>query len=385
MKSNWWEKKAVELQAAADNHDMKSLHDGLRIMYGPKVSGSTPVRTCDQSTLLTEKTEILAHWAEHFKSVLNRDSTISEEAIASLPQLQLKESLSDPPTSAKVIKAVKQTTPGKAPGTDGIYRNGGDPFQCGFRAGRGTSDMVFAVRQVQEKCSKQNQELHLVVDLTNAFDTVNRNGLWKILQKFGCPDKLTALIASFHNGMQARVQENGDASDPFQVRNGVKQGCILAPTLFSILFAAMLLDAFCECIRGVYISFRTDGKLFNLQRLKAKTRVFEAILWDFLFADDRALAAHSHEDMQYITDCFVVACRRFGLTISLGKIKAMFQPSPSQAANAPPPPPIIISNTEIKTVDSFGYLGSTIMSSGSLDGEVMLRIRKASAAFGQLT
>jgi len=96
MKNNWWERKAVELQAAADNHDMKSLHDGLRIVYGPKVSGSTPVRTSDQSTLLTEKTDILARWAEHFKSVLNRDSTISEEAIASLPQLQMKESLSDP-------------------------------------------------------------------------------------------------------------------------------------------------------------------------------------------------------------------------------------------------------------------------------------------------
>jgi len=141
--------------------------------------------------------------------------------------------------------------------------------QCGF-----PSDMVFAVRQLQEKCREQNQELHLVfVDLTKAFDTVNRNGLWKILQKFGCPDKLTELIASFHNGMQARVQENGDTSDPFQVRNGVKQGCVLAPTLFSILFAAMLLDAFHECNRGVYIRFRTDEKLFNLQRLKAKTRV----------------------------------------------------------------------------------------------------------------
>ena len=128
--------------------------------------------------------------------------------------------------------------------------------------------MVFTVRQVQEKCREQNQELHLVfVDLTKAFDTVNRIGLWKILQKFGCPDKITALIASFHDGMQARVQENGDTSDPFQVSNGVKQGCVLAPTLFSIMFAAMLLDAFSDCDRAVYIQFRTDRKLFNLRRL----------------------------------------------------------------------------------------------------------------------
>ena len=123
--------------------------------------------------------------------------------------------------------------------------------QCGFRAGRGTSDMVFAVRQLQEECCEQNQELHLVfLDPLKAFDTVNQNGLWKILQKSGCPDKLTALIASFHDGMQARVLENGDASDPFQVSNRVKQDCVLAPTLFSILFTAMLFDAFSDYDRG---------------------------------------------------------------------------------------------------------------------------------------
>ena len=251
--------------------------------------------------------------------------------------------------------------------------------QCGFRAGRGTSNIVFAVRQLQEKCREQNQELHLVfVDLTKAFDIVlNRNGLWKILQKSGCPDKLTALIASFYDGMQARVQESGDASDPFQVSNGVNQACVFAPTLFSILFAAMLLDAFSDCDRGVYIQFRTDEKLFNLRRLQAKIKVFEAILREFLFADDCALGAHSHEDMQYITDRFAAACRRFGQTISLGKTEAMFQPSP--------PPPSVINNTEIKTGDKFCYLGSTVTSSGSLDAEVMQRIGKASAAFGRLT
>ena len=185
--------------------------------------------------------------------------------------------------------------------------------------------------------------------------------------------------------MQARFQENGHASDPFQVSNEVKQGCVLAPTLFSILFAAMLLDAFSDCHRGVYIQFPTDGKLFNLRRLQAKTKVFEAILREFLFADDCALGAHSHEDMQYITDRFAAAYRRFGLTISLGKTEAMSQPSPSQAANAPPPPPIVINNTEIKTVDKFCYLGSTVTSSGSLDADVVQRIGKANAAFGRLT
>ena len=116
--------------------------------------------------------------------------------------------------------------------------------------------MVFAVHQLQERCREQNKELHLAfVDLTKAFDTMNWNGLWKILQKSGCPSKLTALMASFHDGMQARVLENGDVSDTLQVSKRVKQGCLLAPTLFSILFAAMLLDASSDCDRGMYIQF----------------------------------------------------------------------------------------------------------------------------------
>ena len=63
----------------------------------------------------------------------------------------------------------------------------------------------------------------------------------------------------------------------------------------------------------------------------------------------------------------------------------MFQPSPSQTPNSPPPPPIVINNIEIKTVDKFCYLDSTVTSSESLNAEVMQRFGKASAALGRLT
>ena len=78
------------------------------------------------------------------------------------------------------------------------------------------------------------------VDLTKAFDTVSCEGLWKIMAKFGCP----AMVRQFHNGMLAKVQNDGEFSDPFPVTNGVKQGCVLASTLFSMMFSAMLTDAF---------------------------------------------------------------------------------------------------------------------------------------------
>ena len=75
--------------------------------------------------------------------------------------------------------------------------------------------------------------------------TVSRDGLWKIMAKFGCPPRFIAMVRQFHDGMQARVQNDGESSEPFEVTNGVKQGCVLAPTLFStVQFSAMLMDAF---------------------------------------------------------------------------------------------------------------------------------------------
>ena len=134
--------------------------------------------------------------------------------------------------------------------------------QCGFQEGYGTVDMVFAVQQLQDKCQKQNQDLYSsFVDLTKPFDTVCHYGLWKIMSMFGCLPKLATLVCSLHDGMLAWVLNDGQSSDAFPVTNGVKHRCVLAPTLFSILFTATLLDAFsdnkdstklCSTLMGIY-------------------------------------------------------------------------------------------------------------------------------------
>jgi len=63
--------------------------------------------------------------------------------------------------------------------------------------------------------------------------------------KFGCPDKFVSIVWQFHDGMLAGVLDDGDSFDAFPVTNSVKQGCVLAMTLFSMMFSAMLSDAFC--------------------------------------------------------------------------------------------------------------------------------------------
>ena len=69
--------------------------------------------------------------------------------------------------------------------------------------------MVFAARQLQEKCQEQNVDLYSTyVDLTKAFDTVSREGLWGIRAKYGCPPKFITIVRLLHDGMMARVQDD---------------------------------------------------------------------------------------------------------------------------------------------------------------------------------
>ena len=122
--------------------------------------------------------------------------------------------------------------------------------QCGFRAERLTVDMIFSLHQLQEKCREQQKSLYVAfVDLTKAFDLVSREGLFNILLIIGCPPKLHKIIRSFHD-MRATVQYEGSMSEPFDVKSGVKQGCVLAPTLFSIFFSIVLKHAFGTSTEG---------------------------------------------------------------------------------------------------------------------------------------
>jgi len=76
---------------------------------------------------------------------------------------------------------------------------------------------------------------------------VNREGLWAMLSKIGCPDKFVNIIRSFHDGMLAHVIDGGDISAAFSVTSGTKQGCVLPPLLSSIFFSLLLDVAFKTC------------------------------------------------------------------------------------------------------------------------------------------
>ena len=103
---------------------------------------------------------------------------------------------------------------------------------------------------------------------------------------------------------------------------GVKQGCVLAPTLFSMLFSAMVTDAFRNENVGIEFRSRTDGGFYKPLRLRTQSKVMLDILSDLLFADDCALCASTEGKMQRMVDLFAEACVNFGVTISIKTIPA---------------------------------------------------------------
>nr|VZI36555.1 unnamed protein product [Spirometra erinaceieuropaei] len=464
MQDAWTARKAEEIQGYADRNEWKNFFSAIKAVYGPPTKGTAPLLSADGSTLLTEKTQILQRWAEHFRGVLNRPSAISDAAIARLPQVETNADLDLPPSLQETIRAVQQLSSGKAPGSDAIpaevckhggpqlmdhltalfqemWRQGEVPqdfkdvtivhlykrkgnrqicdnhcgisllniagkifarillnrlnnhleqgllpeSQCGFRRHRGTTDMIFAARQLQEKCQEMRTHLYSTfVDLTKAFDTVNREGLWKIMQKFGCPERFIQMVRQLHDGMMARVTDKGAVSEAFAVTNGVKQGCVLAPTLFSLMFSAMLMDAYRDERPGIRIAYRTDGHLLNQRRMHFQSRVSTTTAHELLFADDCALNTTSEEEMQRSMDLFSAACENFGLVINTQKTVVMHQPPPNSATAPNASPQISVNGTLLQVVENFPYLGSTLSRTTKIDDEVANRISKASQAFGRL-
>ena len=198
--------------------------------------------------------------------------------------------------------------------------------KCGFRRGCSTIDMIFLAHQLQEKCREQHQDLFLAFfDLTMSIDTVNRDLLWIILRKFGCPPTLIVMLQQFHTGMYAQVVMAGSQFSSFPDKVGVKQGCVLAPIIINLLLVAIALVSHrdpksSDCVE---IECRLDGDHFNLRPLQAKSKTSSAMISALQYADDAAFSSHTADGLQRSLDVMSETYLRAGHIINTTKIKTL--------------------------------------------------------------
>ena len=198
--------------------------------------------------------------------------------------------------------------------------------QCGFRHGCSTIEMIFVARQLQGKCCERHQDLYMAfVDLTKEFDIVNRDFLWNILRKFGCPHTFIAILQKFHTGMCAQVVMAGFQSSSFPAEVRVKQGCVLAEIILNPLLVAITLVSHRDLQSSdcVGIEDCLDGGLFILRRLKAKTKTSSAMISALHYADEAAFPSLTADGIQHRLDVMSETYLHAGLIINTTKKKSL--------------------------------------------------------------
>ena len=133
--------------------------------------------------------------------------------------------------------------------------------QAGFRKSRGTRDQVANICWIMEK-TREFQKNICFIDYTKAFDCMDHNKLWKILQEMGIPDHLTCFLRNLYAGQEATVRTGHGTMGWFQIGKGVHQGCILSFHLFNLYAEQIMWNAgLDEAQAGIKIAGRNINNL----------------------------------------------------------------------------------------------------------------------------
>ena len=233
--------------------------------------------------------------------------------------------------------------------------------QAGFRQGRGCIDQIATLRIIVEQSMEFDSSLYInFVDYEKASDSLDRDTLWKVLQHYSIPEKIITLIRNTYDGMTCKVTHAGRLTESFQVKTGVRQGCLLSPFMFLVAI---------DWIMKTTTKTRRNGIQWTLW----------SELDDLDVADDLALLSHSHEQMQEKTDLLNLVSAQTGLNINMNKTKIM------KANNTKSKNVVTVGGKPLEETDCFTYLGSKINKTGGTEEDTKARIQKARVAFLMLS
>ena len=232
--------------------------------------------------------------------------------------------------------------------------------QFGFRAGVGTREALFAVQVLVQKCRDMQKDIYLCfIDYEKAFDRVLHDRLTSILIDIGLNGKDIRVIPNLYWNQRAAVRVEGEESDDIVIKRGVRQGCILSPTLFNLYSEAIISEALTDLDCGI----KVNGRVINNLR----------------YADDTVLIASTESDLQKIVDRLNESSLKAGLRMNAQKTKVMVISKRTNLSLK-----ISVSGEKLDVVRKYKYLGTWLTEDWESDTEVKTRIEVSRSAFNQM-
>lgn len=225
----------------------------------------------------------------------------------------------------------------------------------GFRAGRSCTDNVFSLKQIIEKKTATNRDIHITfIDLQKAYDTVPVTKLWEVLQESNINYTLIKALKNLYHGSTSRIKISNFLTSEFPVSKGLRQGCCISPTLFKIYISKALSTWKRKC-HGMGIELN-DTCLYTLQ-----------------FADDQAVIANDKDDMEYMVKKLVEEYDKWGLTVNVEKTKYMCIGADAENLT-------LDDGRQISTCKEYKYLGVMYNTEGTDEQEINIRVTQARKA-----
>ena len=206
--------------------------------------------------------------------------------------------------------------------------------QADFRWDK-SADQIAGLRIVVEQSLEWNSPLYInFLDYEKVFDSVDIETMWKLLRHWVVPEKIISFIRCTFQDMSCRIAHAGQLFESFEVKTGVRVGCLLSLFLFLLVVDWI-------------IKITTTGRNNGIQWA----------LWtqldDLDFADDLALLSHNHSQMLDKTTLLKITSAGTGLKINRKKTELMKMNITTNA-------PVTIGGEPIREVESFVYLGNVV-------------------------
>lgn len=232
--------------------------------------------------------------------------------------------------------------------------------QSAFRRNRGTTEPIFILRNIVEQSLEWNSALYLVfIDYEKAFDSIHRETLWEIMRQYGIPGKYIRLVKMFYENDRCSVITEGGVGAAFNVKSGVKQGCVMSGFLFILVIDWIMRRTLSQGDTG--IQWKLTEKLEDLD-----------------YADDIVTVSSKLSHAQQKVDRLNMQGKSVGLNINKGKTKTI-------RINANRMEPVKVGADDIEEVDKFQYLGAYVDKTGGADHDIRCRTGKAWGAFNKFS